>query len=271
MAISNNYLNRVNQSPILNLDFGSQGMPDPDENGWVPTLNNRGYMSLNFDPYTESFLRFCIENPRATVFEGGAAFGRATLAALKQGVKVVANDMEKKHLNILSDLTPKFLKPFLSLAPGSLPHDVDFPSESFDAILCSRMIHFLTGNEIETCLKKFYNWLKRGGKLFLIAETPYLRCYSAFIPTYEKNKKMGVKWPGVIHDTTLFKDIRYNNIPSFLHFLDTDTLRTASLQTGFLVEKTEMINRTDFPPELRLDGRESVGIIAVKPIKSVKP
>ena len=89
------------------------------------------------------------------------------------------------------------------------------------------MIHFLTGEEINLCLQKFHSWLKTGGKLFLIAESPYLRCYSSFIPTYEIRKKNGEKWPGVIEDTSIFQTIRYNNIPNFIHFLDVETLSSA--------------------------------------------
>jgi predicted SAM-dependent methyltransferase len=249
---------------LTNPVYDSVRMPKPDENGWVRTLNNMGYMSLSFDPYTEQYLQFCAENPEATVFEGGAAFGQAVLAALKLGVKVVANDKESKHLQFISESTPHSLKPLLTLCVGSLPFEVNFPTASFDAILSSRMLHFLTGHEIELCIKKFFSWLKKGGKIFLIAETPYLKCYAPFIATYEQRKREGAKWPGLVA-TSRFRNIRYNNLPSFLHFLDPEVLSTICEKSGFVIEKSTTINRMDFPPELRFDGRESVGIIASKP------
>lgn len=242
----------------------SLSMPKTDENGWISTLNDRGYMSLSFDTYTQAFLAFCEKYPGISVFEAGASYGNASLAALARGAKVTANDLDKRHLDILAARTPLSSRSKLALKPGQFPHDVEFAEKSFDAILSSRMIHFLTGDEISLGMRKFYNWLKEGGKLFLIAETPYLRCYSDFISIYEERKKKGDKWPGLIEDTSSFQTIRYNNIPKLLHFLDPEVLKREAEEAGFRIESAGMIERGDFPPELRLDGRESVGLIAIK-------
>lgn len=182
--------------------------PLPDENGWVSTLNDRGYMSLSFDPYTQEFLQLCQGQPGLAVLEAGAAYGHASLAALKAGAKVTANDMDPRHLAFLEQRTPLPLRPNLKLCPGELPQDVDCLPESYDAILCARMLHFLTGEQLKRCLEKFYSWLKTGGRAFLIAETPYLGCYADFIPVYEERKRQGRTWPGLLEDTTAFRKIR---------------------------------------------------------------
>ena len=93
--------------------------------------------------------------------------------------------------------------------------------------------------------------------------------YSSFIPIYEERKKQGDPWPGLLEDTSPFKSIRYNNIPHFLNFFDTDIMRRVSENCGFIVEECEHLNRKDFPPEVRYDGRESVGLIAMKPLAYV--
>ena len=240
-------------------------VPKADEHGWVPTLNHMGYMSSSFDPYTQKFLDFCEKNPGVTVFEGGAAYGQVTLAALQHGAQVVANDREEQHLTLLQSRVPAAFRSALTLCPGALPEMVSFPSCRFDAILCGRMLHFLKGPQIQQCFKQFFSWLKPQGKLFVIAETPYLKCYSDFITVYEARKKNKEPWPGLIEDTTPFSHIRYNNIPGFLNFLDETLLTTLSEEAGFKVERVSTIDRHDFPEELRLDGRESVGLIALKP------
>jgi hypothetical protein len=187
-----------------------------------------------------------------------------THQALEAGVYVTANDSDERHLRILQSGTPTEHKKLLQLAPGTLPNDIDFPEESFHAIFTSRMMHFLDGDEIELCLEKFYKWLKKDGKLFLVVETPYIGCYASFIPLYERQKKEGALWPGLIEDTSFFQKIRYNNIPKLLHFLDPDILTRVCIKAGFVVQKTNFLNRDDFPKELKLDGRESVGMLAVK-------
>lgn len=232
---------------------------------WVQTLNNMGYMSLSFDPFSKKFLEHCEKNVGLHVFEGGAAYGIMTHLALQSGAFVTANDSEQKHLDLLYKNTPKEHIHALKLATGVLPHEIDFPSSTYDAIYSSRMLHFLTGDELETCIGKFFKWLKEGGRMFIITETPYLGCYSSFIPTYEERKRQGHLWPGLIEDTSEFKSIRYNNIPHLLNFFDPDILRRTAEKTGFIVQECAFINRDDFPPELRHDGRESVGLIALKP------
>lgn len=239
-------------------------LPLADENGWVKTLNDKGYMATHFDPFTEEFLELCKENPGLSIFEGGTAYGNAALAAMENGAYVTANDSEEKHLKVLEQRASSY-QDKLTLLPGTLPYDVDCSSSSFDAILCSRMLHFLNGEELENCMHNFYKWLKPGGKAYLIAETPYLKCYSDFIPFYEDRKKRNSPWPGLLENSASFSTIRYNNIPMLLHFLDPEIFSDVCLSAGFRVEKCQFIDRHDFPPELRFDGRESVGIIVTKP------
>lgn len=240
-------------------------MPKIEFNDWVSTLNNRGYMSLTIDPFTEEFIDYCEHNPGLRVFEGGAAYGVATHLALKKGAVVTANDSEPKHLDLLCEHAPQEFLSALHLARGKLPYDLNFPNSTYDAIYSSRMLHFLTGEEVDICIGKFFNWLKEGGRMFIVAESPYLGCYASFIPKYEERKRQGDPWPGLIEDTSPFKSIRYNNIPNLLNFFDTDILKRVAGKAGFVVEKCELIDRKDFPPEIRYDGRESVGLIATKP------
>ena len=233
---------------------------------WVSTLNDRGYMTLGIDPFTQKFLDYCESHSGVHVFEGGAAYGIATHLALKRGAIVTANDGDPRHLDLLYERAPQEFRSALKLSPGMLPHDLDFPDGSFDVIYSSRMMHFLTGEDVEICMSKFFNWLKEGGKIFLVVESPYLGAsYSAFIPIYEERKKQGHPWPGLIEDTTSYKSMRYNNIPRFLNFFDTDIMKRISKNCGLMIEECAHINRIDFPLEIRYDGRESVGLIATKP------
>ena len=54
-------------------------------------------------------------------------------------------------------------------------------------------------------------------------------------------------------------------MPEFFNFLDKDILTSIFEEKGFIVEQSNYVNRDDFPESLRLDGRESVMLIARKP------
>lgn len=50
-----------------------------------------------------------------------------------------------------------------------------------------------------------------------------------------------------------------------MSLVDPDTLAAAFVRPGFHVEKVGFFGRPEFPADIQLDGRESVGIIVVKP------
>jgi hypothetical protein len=53
-----------------------------------------------------------------------------------------------------------------------LPY-IEFEEGSFSAILCSRVLHFLEGRDVQLSIYKMHRWLRLGGKAFLIVDTPY--------------------------------------------------------------------------------------------------
>ncbi len=232
----------------------------------VTTLNKMGYMTLSLDPYSEEFTDHAATLlPSTPSLEIGAAYGIATLPALEKGATIIANDLSYQHLKILHANTPSHLRQNLTLMPGRFPYEVTLAPQSLGAVLSSRVIHFFSPQEVEDSLKLIFNSLVPFGKLFIISETPYLRDYKEFIPVFEKRKRQKNKWPGLIEDIGLYQPKKMQNIPKQLHFFDADTLSAVVSNHGFIVEKVSMFERSDYSPDLRLDGRESVGIVAYKP------
>ena len=82
---------------------------------------------------------------------------------------MTANDLEAHHLEILRKNIPTDYLSRLTLKVGKFPQEVAFPSESFDTILMSQMIHFLRAEEIVEGLSLLYQWLKPKGKIFVTA------------------------------------------------------------------------------------------------------
>ena len=168
-------------------------IPTAEKSGFIATLNNMGYMTAGLDPYSQRFVDYAAQHKNNKVLEIGAAYGVATLAALRHGCKMVANDLDNKHLEILKSNTPEQYLKNLELKAGSLPKELSFPENSFKAILICRGLHFFKGEDIELSAKKLYDWLMPGGKLFVVAETPYMGTVLPFLPTYLKNKAANKK------------------------------------------------------------------------------
>ena len=55
------------------------------------------------------------------------------------------------------------------------------------------------------------------------------------------------------------------SLPPKMHFLDPEVLTRVFAKAGFIVEKAHTFARPEFPKDIQLDGRESVGIVARKP------
>lgn len=241
----------------------SLAMPEPEENGLIKTLNSMGTMTPSPDIFSRAFIEFAPKAPGRSL-DVGAAYGVATLPALNNGVSVIANDIDDRHLKILYNRVPLDLRPRLELAPGEFPDKLDFPPGSLGAILICRVLHFFDGPRIERAAGKVMKWLAPGGKVFVVGETPFIGTAKAFFPTYESRQKAGDPWPGVVENVAAHDPKRAGSLPSLFHLLDDRVLRRVFTAAGFEIERVELFARPDYPADIRLDGRESVGLIAVK-------
>lgn len=231
--------------------------------GLIPTLNKMGYMTTFLDPYSEKFIKYA-SVCKEPILEIGSAYGNVALKALNNGATVVSNDLDPRHLQILKNMCPKNALNRLHLVSGNFP-EVILPFNYFDAILTVRVLHFLEGNTLRNFLSSCYDILNTNGKLFVVADTPYLKDWASFLPTFEKrlqNKK--TEWPGLIKNTRLFNSKHVHQLPKLMHWLDKDILQRELKRAHFNIKDIQYINRFDYPPDVRLDGRESVGAIAIK-------
>lgn len=234
--------------------------------GFETTFNNMGFAATTIDPYCQKFVDFAAGNSRP-LLEVGAAFGLSTIAALAAGAEVIANDLDARHLRMLSERVPDSYRSRLRILHAAAP-DLPITDNTLAGILISRVLHFFDGFRIRQMLYNAYRWLMPGGRLFLVAETPYQRTVESFISTYERRKAEGRHWPGLIHDINSYASNTSGSIPSMVHFLDDQILRRELNRAGFLVKQSKLFARTDFPEQYRLDGRESVGLVAMKPLQT---
>lgn len=242
----------------------SPAMPQPEQGGLVRTLNRMGYMTSALDVYSQAFVEFAAAAPGAAL-EIGAAYGVATLEALKRGAQITANDLDPRHLDILTARVPAAWRGNLRTQAGAFPDALTFPDGSFGAVLVCRVMHFFDGPTLERAARRLFNWLMEGGKVFVVAETPYIRNFREIIPQYEARRLAGDPWPGYFANVHKITPHRAATLPACMHLLDVDVLSRVFTAEGFHIERAATFGRPDFPDDLRLDGRESVGLIAVKP------
>ena len=232
--------------------------------GLIPTLNKRGWMTESLDAYSQDFAAYAgtIGAKGQESLDIGCAYGVATLAALQAGALVCASDMEPRHLDILRQRVPETLRHRCRCVPGSLPR-IDFPAEQFGAILASRVLHFLTGADIETVVARMHRWLKPGGRVFLVADTPYTGPWYVHAERYEARKGAGDPWPGFVDDyaALLPAGTDPTGHPTFINPLDPDILTRVCTAAGFDIISAEFLQAST----PRAKGREHAGIIAQKP------
>lgn len=232
--------------------------------GLKATLNHTGYMTTNLDRYLQSFIEYSAAS-QDTVLDMGAAYGVATIPVLAKGAEVVAVDIEYRHLDILKKHVPLAVQARLKTVIGGLP-DIDFPENSFSAILCSRVLHFLRGEDIDVAMNKFKLWLKPKGRLYLITETPYFGVWKAIIPEYERRKASGERWPSFMADFMQYHhpDADVSVAPPMLNPLDKWQLERMCNEVGLEIVESSYIDRKLFGSLAYYDGRESAAVIAEK-------
>ena len=258
------------QSDALEALYASYQAPEVLESGcFIQTQNKQGFMTLELDPISQQFVDDCaaIAVNDGQVLEVGAAYGVASLKALDNGVKLIANDMDEKHLVVLACNYFGSKRGTLQTVAGRYPDEMIFEKASFDAILICRVLHFMDGPQLVSVLKHTRELLKPGGKLYTVNETPYIKTWQTLIPEYERRKQQGIKWPGVFNDLSQCEMTYTAALPSMFHLLDKDTLQQAMVEAGFDPQAMTLayINRAGtFPLNSLLNGRESIGCIATR-------
>lgn len=255
---------------LENLSCNTVPRQPRQKKGFIETLNCTGYMLSKPHPYSQLFID-AVPFLEDWVLDIGAAYGVTTIPCLKKGGCIVANDIEPRHLYILSQKTPRRLMNQLYLLPGKFPDDIEFPENSFAAIHAAGVLHFLTPDLFEAALQKIFNLLKPGGKFYFITTTPFVRLFSEFLPTFRQRKEQCHPWPGLIEDSSPFNKGNRYAIPKLLNLFDIETTQKVLIKFKFAIERIDYIPYPKAPIHIRGDGRDTIGVIAVKPYRSDVP
>jgi SAM-dependent methyltransferase len=229
----------------------------------VPTLNGKGWMLTSIIPPVDQFIELASRSQHWSL-DIGCAYGTHTLAALKAGARVVANDLDARHLAILRHQVPPELQKNLRTKHGAF-QSVTLPVGGFEAILACRVLHFLDGTTLEWAVAKLFDLLVARGKVFVKTNSPYMALSKAFIPEYERRKAAGQRWPGFLVDHSAYVSDPQELAATSgqLHLFEPEVLSRPFAEAGFIIERCEF---RSIPLDwVYLDGRESVLLVARKP------
>ena len=231
---------------------------------FVKTLNKTGYaLSEVLDDVTIQFIDYS-KYAKLPVLEIGAAYGVVYLECLRNGATVIANDIDENHLKVIYEKSSEIDRKKLILIPSDF-EDISLLEGSLSAVLCCRVIHFFDPDKLMRCVRKTYSCFENGGKAFFTVESPYLKNWNGFSKEFEKRKELGDRFAGYVRTRDYINNGEIaDNLPEFMHFFDEEILSNIFKTYGFKIEKCFLFARPYFPEEVQLDGRESVGLIAVK-------
>ncbi|HJP04822.1 MAG: hypothetical protein CL799_01780 [Chromatiales bacterium] len=235
-------------------------LPDSPVEGLIPTMNNTGWMTEKMDSYSADFAEYA-GTADGEVLDIGCAYGIATLAALENGARVLACDMDPRHLEVLYARVPEQLRGRYRSKAATMPA-VDFPQGSFAAILAARVLHFLNGTDIEVTVRKMKDWLIPGGRLYLVADSPYTGPWAPQAGEYERRKSEGDAWPGYVADYASFLPAHVDPAehPDFINPLDPDILKRVCTNAGLEVIAASFLSSAT----KHANGRDHAGVIALK-------
>jgi hypothetical protein len=111
-----------------------------------------------------------------------------------------------------------------------------------------------------------YGWLAPGGRLYLVADTPYVGPWYIHADRYEEKKAAGEPWPGFVADyvSLLPAGTDPEGHPEFINPLDPDILERVCRGAGFDIISAEFLSSAT----RSATGREHAGVIAKKPAAS---
>lgn len=119
----------------------------------------------------------------------------------------------------------------------------------FDIVICKNVLHFYQPHECDKLIAKIYNWLKKDGTAYILAESPHGK--KSWMEFYESNKNPDNLYPGF--------GIQNSPLYTYLYCFDFRMTRSSipSKLPPFVEEEDLMVSfpkNSDLSPALSRDG-----------------
>lgn len=221
-----------------------------------------GHGTLVPGPIGEEFVDYAATAEEGIVIDVGAGFGRTTrMVALGEWSgahhrwrrpprPIIAVDLFEMNLRTLLAMAPKRARDRITAWRGEFPY-LPLEEESVVALNLGSVLHFMSGTEIDEAMTRVKGWMKPGGKVFIEAQTPFLKSFDKFLPQYHHNIMMKRRWPGWIAKVKQFVPER-GDLGS-VNLMDIETLKRMARDHGFVVERVGYFWRQQYPKDLNGD------------------
>jgi len=228
---------------IVNDKYELNSNYHPLDSVLTATKNSFGFQFEMENPHFN--LSLSLMSKDKPVADLATAYGFSSKILLNSGFKVIANDLDERHLDELWNSVSSEQKKNLELRPGNVL-DLNFEKKSLSGIVAIKLIQFLEGQQIRILFKRFYDWLAPNGFLIIATSSPFIgRSFKNFddeIPRkyYEKLRNK-CEWPGQFFPV---KDILksekvVSNLPENFNLICNDILIREANNAGFSVFKCE--------------------------------
>jgi len=176
-------------------------IPEKEPDGRVQTLNKKGAISPVLDQATLDFMDFG-KNKKVLEIGGGYGFVMGKMLEKYPNTIYHINDLDERHLFIaahnisLLNISHKNLENIKFITGDIAKMDI---KDKYDAILVARVLHYVSPEKLKQSTTQFFNLLKPGGRIYIIAITPYVKRYEKFIKEYEDRLARGIPYPGYVN------------------------------------------------------------------------
>lgn len=251
---------RLNSLPVREPELSQTGK------AWL-TVNGFGFETAKFT--SDNWLRRELNDffaPGQKVLDIGSGFGAISTAAIAAGATVISNDLAHEHLLYTRKQVSELDRSRLFLSTAKFP-DQELEEGSLNVIIAHRMLHFLSGSEIEAGITKCHSWLRPGGMLAIVALSAEHSSYrEQFYPEFVQKKAAGIAWPGEGLDVKKHMPTQAYSLPVFMHVFEFNHLAEKIEAAGFSILSKGYVSHAQFGLATDgRDGREQVGVIAQKP------
>jgi SAM-dependent methyltransferase len=236
----------------------------------IKTENKMGTTFTSvFDSISKAYIEFAAQDFNPTL-ELGAGRGVTAAELVKKrkyfqnNTLVIVNDLSKKHLADAIKEHPYLKCRMVKMLPRAFPEELDFPGAFFNSILAVRFFQFLTPEQWITGFEKIFNWLKPGGRFYVVTGSYFTAYQMNNIESIEKKKLEGVEWPACFKTG---RDAYGPNslVISNITLVDREILERELKRVGFKVLYNEYQDIGKYlPSNFCIDGRGLIGAIAIK-------
>lgn len=205
-----------------------------DTRNRLKTKNNMGFAHLTPLKVIQALYQQA-ETQKGVYVDIGAAYGIDAVYMVKAGARVVAVDLENQHLEVLQQRLKDEEQQRLEVRCQRFPDETCLESETYDAVLLSRVLIFLKPDNVDTALQQVYSALKKGGKVYVVTLSPFSEKWEPIQHLFQAHQELFPAQPLAISNLwKLLPQTRFF-LPQCIQVFDQEALKANLEKNGFCI------------------------------------